>query len=69
MRPFRAASSGAFNLRGVLAQIEAGRTVHDRQALLLDEPVANLDLRHQFALLDAAREAARRGRRGPCGSA
>ena len=27
----------------VLAQIEAARTVHDRQALLLDEPVANLD--------------------------
>jgi iron complex transport system ATP-binding protein len=29
-----------------LAQIEAARTVHDRQAFLLDEPVANLDLPH-----------------------
>jgi iron complex transport system ATP-binding protein len=44
-----------------LAQIEAARTVHDRQALLLDEPVANLDLPHQLALLDAARGIAREG--------
>jgi iron complex transport system ATP-binding protein len=44
-----------------LAQLEAGATVSDRQALLLDEPVANLDLRHQFALLDAVRAAASRG--------
>jgi len=44
-----------------LAQIEAGRSVTDRQALLLDEPVANLDLPHQLALLDAARAAAARG--------
>jgi iron complex transport system ATP-binding protein len=44
-----------------LAQIEAARTVHDRQALLLDEPVANLDLPHQLALLDAAQAVARRG--------
>ena len=44
-----------------LAQIEAARTVHDRQALLLDEPVANLDLPHQLALLDAARKVARQG--------
>lgn len=35
--------------------------MHGRQALLLDEPVANLDLPHQLALLDAARAAARRG--------
>jgi iron complex transport system ATP-binding protein len=45
----------------VMARIEAARTVRDRQALLLDEPVANLDLSHQLALLDAAREVARRG--------
>jgi iron complex transport system ATP-binding protein len=45
----------------VLAQIEAARTVHDRQALLLDEPVANLDLPHQLALLDATRAVARQG--------
>ena len=44
-----------------LAQIEAARTVHDHQALLLDEPVANFDLPHQLALLDAARAIARRG--------
>lgn len=44
-----------------LAQIEAGATVSDRQALLLDEPVANLDLAHQLALMDAAREAADSG--------
>jgi iron complex transport system ATP-binding protein len=44
-----------------LAQIEAARTVHERQALLLDEPVANLDVTHQLALLDAARAVARQG--------
>jgi iron complex transport system ATP-binding protein len=44
-----------------LAQLEAGRTMGERQALLLDEPVANLDLRHQLALLDAAQAAAARG--------
>ena len=44
-----------------LAQLEAGRTVSERQALLLDEPIANLDLRHQILLLDAARSAAARG--------
>jgi iron complex transport system ATP-binding protein len=44
-----------------LAQIESARTVHDRQALLLDEPVASLDLPHQLALLDAARTVARQG--------
>jgi len=44
-----------------LVQLEAGRSVSERQALLLDEPVANLDLRHQLALLDAARAAASRG--------
>jgi iron complex transport system ATP-binding protein len=45
----------------VMAQIEAARTVHDSQALLLDEPVANLDLPHQLALLDATRAVARQG--------
>jgi ABC-type hemin transport system ATPase subunit len=42
-------------------QIEAARTVHNRQALLLDKPVANLALPHQLALLDAAQRAAARG--------
>jgi iron complex transport system ATP-binding protein len=45
----------------VLAQIEAGRSIAGRQALLLDEPTANLDLRHQLALLDAVRTVAREG--------
>jgi len=44
-----------------LAQIEAARTVHDHHALLLDEPVANLDLARQLALLDATRAVARQG--------
>jgi iron complex transport system ATP-binding protein len=44
-----------------LAQLEAGQSLSARQALLLDEPIANLDLRHQLALLDAARAAASRG--------
>ncbi|MCJ2139795.1 heme ABC transporter ATP-binding protein [Methylobacterium sp. E-066] len=38
----------------VLCQMEAGRTVANRQVLFLDEPTASLDLRHQGALLDAA---------------
>jgi iron complex transport system ATP-binding protein len=44
-----------------LAQLEAGRLVAPHQALLLDEPVANLDLRHQLTLLDEARRIATRG--------
>ncbi len=45
----------------VLAQLAAGRTVADRQVLLLDEPIASLDLKHQLALLDAACRLAREG--------
>jgi iron complex transport system ATP-binding protein len=45
----------------VLAQLEAGRTVCDRQVLLLDEPIASLDLKHQLSLLRAARELAGAG--------
>ncbi len=45
----------------VLCQIEAGRSVADRQALFLDEPIASLDLCHQLALLDMARAMAGRG--------
>ena len=44
-----------------LAQIAAARSVQDGQALLLDEPVANLDLSHQLGLLDAAHGLARSG--------
>jgi iron complex transport system ATP-binding protein len=38
-----------------LCQLEAGRSVAQRQALFLDEPIARLDLCHQLSLLDAAR--------------
>lgn len=41
-----------------LGQLEAGRSVEPAQALLLDEPIASLDLCHQLALLDAARDLA-----------
>ncbi len=41
-----------------LCQLEAGRRIEPRQALLLDEPIASLDLCHQLALMDAVREAA-----------
>jgi iron complex transport system ATP-binding protein len=44
-----------------LCQLAAGRTIALRQALFLDEPVASLDLKHQFALMDAARRLARQG--------
>ncbi len=45
----------------VLCQLEAGRSVTQRQALFLDEPIASLDLCHQLALLDMARAIAARG--------
>lgn len=44
-----------------LAQLAAGRTVEEHQVLILDEPVASLDLKHQVFLLDAARAQAERG--------
>jgi iron complex transport system ATP-binding protein len=44
-----------------LAQLQAGALGGGRQALLLDEPIANLDLRHQLRLLDEARRLARQG--------
>lgn len=45
----------------VLCQLEAGRSVAERQVLFLDEPIASLDLCHQLALLDMARSIAARG--------
>jgi iron complex transport system ATP-binding protein len=45
-----------------LAQLAAGRTLEPDQMLLLDEPIANLDVRHQLALLDHVRALARSGR-------
>ena len=44
-----------------LCQLEAGRSVAQRQALFLDEPIASLDLNHQIAVLDFARRTAARG--------
>ena len=45
----------------ILAQLSAGRSIADRQVLLLDEPIASLDLKHQLSLLEAARGLARDG--------
>lgn len=44
-----------------LCQLFAGRRVEQRQALLLDEPLASLDLRHQLSVMDAARDIADSG--------
>lgn len=44
-----------------LAQLEAGRTLETEQVLFLDEPIASLDLKHQLALLDQAKDLARKG--------
>jgi iron complex transport system ATP-binding protein len=43
------------------AQLRAGRRSADRQVLFLDEPVANLDLAHQIALMESAAGLARKG--------
>lgn len=45
----------------VLAQLMAGRSVAPRQALLLDEPISSLDLKHQLGLLEAISDLAREG--------
>jgi iron complex transport system ATP-binding protein len=45
----------------VLAQLGAGRTVEMRQVLFLDEPIASLDLKHQLALLQTAKNLAQGG--------
>ncbi|MFY8115539.1 MAG: heme ABC transporter ATP-binding protein [Rhabdaerophilum sp.] len=43
-----------------LCQLEAARRIENQQVLMLDEPIASLDLEHQFALMDAARALTRR---------
>lgn len=43
-----------------LCQLAAGQKLEPVQALLLDEPTASLDLCHQIALMDTARELAHR---------
>ena len=44
----------------MLVQLACGEAVHGPGVLLLDEPTASLDLRHQLDVLDAARGAAPR---------
>jgi iron complex transport system ATP-binding protein len=39
----------------VLGQLRAGSSIADQQVLFLDEPIASLDLCHQFDLLDTAK--------------
>ncbi|QFU14877.1 heme ABC transporter ATP-binding protein [Microvirga thermotolerans] len=63
-RDYRTLSGGErqrVHFARVLAQLMAGRTVEARQVLFLDEPIASLDLKHQLALLDAARGLCRDG--------
>lgn len=43
-----------------LCQLEVGRLIEPRQTLLLDEPIASLDLAHQLAVLDAAKALTKR---------
>lgn len=45
-----------------LAQLAAGQTLEPDQILMLDEPIASLDIRHQLALLDHGRALAHSGR-------
>ncbi len=64
-RNFQTLSGGEqqrINFARALAQLTAGQTLEPAQVLLLDEPIASLDIRHQLALLGHARELARSGR-------
>jgi iron complex transport system ATP-binding protein len=45
----------------VLCQIDVGRSIEERQLLILDEPTASLDIKHQLIILDEAVALARRG--------
>jgi iron complex transport system ATP-binding protein len=45
----------------VLVQLACGEAVHGPGVLMLDEPTASLDLRHQLDLLSATRRCAARG--------
>ncbi|MGE0752865.1 MAG: heme ABC transporter ATP-binding protein [Variibacter sp.] len=45
----------------VLVQLTCGEAMHGPGILLLDEPTASLDLRHQLALIAAAQRCAARG--------
>ena len=48
-------------LARVLVQLSCGEAAHGPGVLLLDEPTASLDLRHQLDVLTAARRRAERG--------
>jgi iron complex transport system ATP-binding protein len=45
----------------ILVQLSCGEDLHGPGVLLLDEPTASLDLRHQLALIAAAQRCAARG--------
>lgn len=45
----------------ILVQVATGEAMHGPGLVLLDEPTASLDLKHQLALAEAARRFARRG--------
>ncbi len=45
----------------VLCQIDVGGSVEARQLLILDEPTASLDIKHQLLILEEAAAVARRG--------
>lgn len=45
----------------VLAQLEAGSTLGEKQVFFLDEPIASLDLRHQLQLLEEISALAKNG--------
>lgn len=45
----------------VLVQMACGEAAHGPGILFLDEPTANLDLRHQLDVLESARQCTRRG--------
>lgn len=45
----------------VLCQLGAGQLAEQQQALLLDEPIASLDIEHQLTLMDTARAIANDG--------
>ena len=62
-RDFQSLSGGEqqrVHFARALCQLDAAARIERRQVLMLDEPIASLDLEHQFALLDAARALARR---------
>ncbi|HEY8566160.1 MAG TPA: heme ABC transporter ATP-binding protein [Beijerinckiaceae bacterium] len=65
-RPVQGLSGGEqqrVHFARALAQLEAGRTLvrPEAQILLLDEPLAGLDLKHQIALMDEAVRLAKSG--------